>query len=77
MKESGYTPLHRSLFHGHVDMAKYLIDAGANPWIQDHDGLIPFDHLVKDRILQPGLSLPAYHKDLCEVYLWGTNANFK
>ena len=77
MQESGYTPLHRSLLHGQIDVAKFLIDSGANLWIQDHDGLSPFDHLTKDRLLQPGLSRPYELKDLCEVYLWGSNTNYK
>ena len=47
--ESGYSPLHRAMFHGQVRTVVWLIEAGANLALLDHDGLTCLDHAVLDR----------------------------
>ncbi|EQC36265.1 hypothetical protein SDRG_06370 [Saprolegnia diclina VS20] len=50
-KESGYTPLHRSLLHDHINTSLLLLNAGAHLTVEessavvDHDGLAPMDLL--------------------------------
>lgn len=70
--ESGYTPLHRALFHGHIDAACTLIQAGSITSTLDNDALTPLDHVSFDRARSISFtsSLPT------QVYLWGNNANF-
>ncbi|XP_063867571.1 inhibitor of Bruton tyrosine kinase-like [Scylla paramamosain] len=70
--ESGYTPLHRALFHGHIDAACTLIQAGSSTSTLDNDALTPLDHVSFDRARSISFtsSLPTH------VYLWGNNANF-
>ena len=46
--ESGYTPLHRALFYGHIHVARFLIECGANLALQDNDGLTPLEHVNED-----------------------------
>ena len=43
--ESGYTALHRALFYGHINVARFLIENGSNIAVQDHEGLTPIDHV--------------------------------
>ncbi|XP_059475096.1 inhibitor of Bruton tyrosine kinase isoform X2 [Neocloeon triangulifer] len=70
--ESGYTPLHRSLFYGQVDVAVALIQMGANPLMVDKEDMTPIDLAMKSRP-----SIVEYTKSgPCEAYVWGTNANF-
>ena len=80
--ESGYSALHRALFHGQVHVAKVLISQfSANLAVQDHDGLTPLDHVSFDRstfpknygfhfVSQPNSS--GKH----DVYVWGANSNY-
>nr|CAD7404847.1 unnamed protein product [Timema cristinae] len=70
--ESGYTPLHRSVFYGQIHVATELIELGANMSVMDYDDLTPLDHAMKDRLrfVEYSLSGP------CEVYVWGTNTNY-
>ncbi|KDO26141.1 hypothetical protein SPRG_08502 [Saprolegnia parasitica CBS 223.65] len=50
-KESGYTPLHRSLLYDHINTSLLLLNAGAHLTVEessavvDHDGLAPMDLL--------------------------------
>ncbi|XP_069462415.1 inhibitor of Bruton tyrosine kinase [Ambystoma mexicanum] len=71
-KESGWTPLHRSIFYGHIDCALSLLKHGANLCVQDKEGLSALDLVMKDR--------PAHitfnSSDLTELYTWGNNINF-
>lgn len=70
--ESGYTPLHRALFYGHVHVAIALIKAGANISALDYDALTPLDHINFDRpqLVSFTFSLPKH------VYVWGSNSNY-
>ncbi|XP_065342837.1 inhibitor of Bruton tyrosine kinase [Cloeon dipterum] len=70
--ESGYTPLHRSLFYGQIHVAVALIQMGANPAMFDKEDMTPLDLAMKSRppIVEYNKSSP------CEAYVWGTNANF-
>ncbi|XP_060529154.1 inhibitor of Bruton tyrosine kinase isoform X4 [Cylas formicarius] len=66
--ESGYTPLHRSIFYGKLETAVQLLKMGANATIQDADGLTFIEHAMLDG--------PSPDKsDSGEVYTWGTNCN--
>lgn len=71
-KESGWTPMHRSIFHGHIDCAMSLLKQGGNLCVHDKEGLSPLDLVMKDR--------PAHitfkSSDLTELYTWGNNINF-
>ncbi|XP_071454311.1 inhibitor of Bruton tyrosine kinase [Hetaerina americana] len=70
--ESGYTPLHRSLFHGHLSAARCLIMHGAKLTSLDNDGLMPLDHVMKDSPCVGTCSSAVP----CEVFVWGSNRNF-
>ncbi|XP_063243097.1 inhibitor of Bruton tyrosine kinase [Bacillus rossius redtenbacheri] len=70
--ESGYTPLHRSIFYGQIHVAAALMKLGASITAMDFEDLTPLEIAMKDR-------LPIVSYDLngpCEVYIWGTNANY-
>ncbi|KAG7158760.1 Inhibitor of Bruton tyrosine kinase-like [Homarus americanus] len=70
--ESGYTPLHRALFYGHLHVACALIQAGGNLSTLDHDALTPLDHANFDR-----LSTVSFNNGLSKrVYVWGNNTNY-
>ena len=70
--ESGYSPLHRAAFHGHLRALVFLLGKGANPALVDNDGLTVLDHLVKDRPLHVTFDRRAP----LEAYLWGANSNY-
>lgn len=70
--ESGWTALHRSLYYGHINVARILLSHGASLRMTDHEGLTPLDIILKDRLpyveyLSNGPS---------EVYVWGSNTNY-
>ncbi|XP_078504252.1 inhibitor of Bruton tyrosine kinase isoform X2 [Lissotriton helveticus] len=71
-KESGWTPMHRSIFYGHIDCALSLLKQGGSLCVHDKEGLSPLDLVMKDR--------PAHitfkSSDLTELYTWGNNINF-
>ncbi|XP_034241662.1 inhibitor of Bruton tyrosine kinase [Thrips palmi] len=71
-RESGYTPLHRSIFYGQLNVAVILAQMGADLNIRDCNYLSPIELAMKDRLPQVTFSsnLP------CELYVWGTNTNF-
>ena len=70
--ESGYSPLHRAMFHGQMRTVVWLIEAGANLALLDHDGLTCLDHAVLDRPLHLSYEVTAP----LDAYAWGTNSNF-
>ena len=78
--ESGYTALHRSLYYGHIGVAKLLIEKGSNITLLDHEGLTPIDHVTKDRAHLLGIDVSSDSKMLAgclgEVYVWGANDYF-
>ncbi|XP_013776392.1 inhibitor of Bruton tyrosine kinase-like [Limulus polyphemus] len=71
-KESGWTALHRSLFYGQLSVARILWKNGASLRITDHEGLIPLELIMKDRL--PYVEYTP--SDLSEIYVWGSNTNF-
>ncbi len=72
--ESGYSPLHRAVFYGQVQLAEFLLDQGANLSLNDNDGLSALDHLILDRRAAHDLDLTTSNP--CELYAWGSNSNF-
>lgn len=70
--ESGYSPLHRAVFHGQLRTVVFLIRAGANLALADHDGMTALDHAVLDRPLHVSYDR---HAPL-DAYVWGTNSNY-
>lgn len=66
--ESGFTPLHRSIFYGKLNVAVELIQLGADISLVDKDGLLPLDHALLD---QEDLSLPP-----SDFSVWGSNNNY-
>ncbi|KNZ51609.1 hypothetical protein VP01_388g12 [Puccinia sorghi] len=79
--ESGWTPLHRALYHGNLRFARILIDQlECDTNIKDHEGLSAFDlyHSTIDGPIFNSIStkplLPSHrHTDL---FTWGSNRNF-
>jgi len=79
--ESGWTPLHRALYHGNLRFARILIDQlECDTNIKDHEGLSAFDlyHSTIDGPIFNSIStrqlLPnRRHTDL---FTWGSNRNF-
>jgi len=70
--ESGYSPLHRAVFHGQLPSVVFLIRQGANLSLADNNGLTALDHAIADRPLHV-----SYEKHMpLEAYVWGTNANY-
>jgi len=70
--ESGYSPLHRAMFHGQLRAVVFLIKTGANLALADHDGMTALDHAVLDRPLHVSYERHA----LLDAYVWGTNSNY-
>uniref|UniRef100_A0A8D8PS67 Inhibitor of Bruton tyrosine kinase n=3 Tax=Cacopsylla melanoneura TaxID=428564 RepID=A0A8D8PS67_9HEMI len=70
-KESGYTPLHNSIFYGQLDVTVLLAKHGANLTVMDNEEMRPIDHLIRDRKVSV-LSTNQFN----EVYIWGRNANY-
>jgi len=70
--ESGYSSLHRAMFHGQIKTVVKLIQCGANIALIDHDGLTVLDHAVLDRPLHVSYDV---HAPL-DAYVWGTNSNY-
>ncbi|CAH0590134.1 unnamed protein product [Chrysodeixis includens] len=71
-RESGYTPLHRSVFYGQIHAAVGLMRIGVNTDIVDKDDYRAFEHAMLDKqymYKQDG-------KEPSEVYMWGSNSNY-
>ncbi len=75
-QESGYSALHRAVFYGQVHLAEYLLSQGANLSLNDGEGLTPLDHFVRDRRAACGFDLDLSPTNPCDLYAWGSNANF-
>ena len=70
--ESGWSPLHRAMFHGQLRCVVHLIQLGANINLIDHDGLTVLDHAVLDRPLHVSYDVTAP----LDAYVWGVNLNY-
>ncbi|CAH2234229.1 jg16678 [Pararge aegeria aegeria] len=71
-RESGYTPLHRSIFYGQIHSAVTLMKLGVNTDIVDKDDYKALDHAMLDKHYMCKLS--SYEP--CDVYVWGSNSNY-
>ncbi|RVE44903.1 hypothetical protein evm_010450 [Chilo suppressalis] len=71
-RESGYTPLHRSIFYGQINAAVALMKMGANTDILDKDDYKALEHAMLDRHYMYKLD----EIDPREVYVWGSNSNY-
>uniref|UniRef100_A0A8C5BV98 Inhibitor of Bruton tyrosine kinase n=1 Tax=Gadus morhua TaxID=8049 RepID=A0A8C5BV98_GADMO len=71
-KESGWTPLHRSVFYGQIHCLMALVKHGGLLSSQDREGLSVLDLTVKDRPEHVVFK----NTDPMEVYTWGNNTNF-
>ncbi|KAI5713388.1 hypothetical protein M8J76_015146 [Diaphorina citri] len=69
-KESGYTPIHNSIFYGQIDVTVLLAKYGASMTVMDNEEMRPIDHLIRDR------KIDVSSNQFNEVYIWGTNANY-
>lgn len=71
-RESGYTPLHRSVFYGQIHAAVALMKIGVNTDIVDKDDYRALEHAMLDR------QYMYKHEGLqpSEVYVWGSNCNY-
>ncbi|KAJ3597364.1 hypothetical protein NHX12_000892 [Muraenolepis orangiensis] len=71
-KESGWSPLHRSVFYGQIHCLMALVKHGGMLSSLDREGLSVLDLTMKDR--------PSHvvfrNTDPTEVYTWGNNTNF-
>nr|CAI5845108.1 unnamed protein product [Callosobruchus analis] len=67
--ESGYTPLHRSIFYGKINVTVELMKLGASITVLDNDSLTMLEHAMKDG-LKPDRSVM-----VGELYCWGSNTN--
>lgn len=69
---SGYTALHRSIYFGHLHVARSLIKHGADVNVRDHEGLTPFELCQMDR----PITFKQNAGDMTELTIWGSNANY-
>ncbi|XP_075980998.1 inhibitor of Bruton tyrosine kinase [Anticarsia gemmatalis] len=71
-RESGYTPLHRSIFYGQIHAAVGLMKIGVNTDIVDKDDYRALEHAMLDRqyMYKHEGTQPS------EVYVWGNNSNY-
>lgn len=71
-RESGYTPLHRSIFYGQIYAAVTLMKRGVNTDIVDKDDYKALEHVMLDRQYM----YKHDHMQPSEVYVWGSNSNY-
>ncbi|XP_059059647.1 inhibitor of Bruton tyrosine kinase [Achroia grisella] len=71
-RESGYTPLHRSVFYGQIHSAISLMKIGVNIDIVDKDDYKALEHATLDR--QYMYKHEGHQPS--EVYVWGSNSNY-
>ncbi|CAG9133929.1 unnamed protein product [Plutella xylostella] len=70
-RESGYTPLHRSIFYGQIHSAVALMKIGVNTDIVDKDDYKALEHAMLDRHYMYKES-----NSPCDAYVWGSNCNY-
>ncbi|CAH0713197.1 unnamed protein product, partial [Brenthis ino] len=71
-RESGYTPLHRSIFYGQIHSAVALMKLGVNTDIQDKDDYKAIEHAMLDKHYMYKQS----GSEPCDAYVWGSNTNY-
>ncbi|XP_046969920.1 inhibitor of Bruton tyrosine kinase [Vanessa cardui] len=71
-RESGYTPLHRSIFYGQIHSAVSLMKLGVNTDILDKDDYKAIDHAMLDKHYMYKLT----GSEPCDAYVWGSNSNY-
>ncbi|CAH2089704.1 unnamed protein product [Euphydryas editha] len=71
-RESGYTPLHRSIFYGQIHSAVSLMKLGVNTDILDKDDYKALEHAMLDKHYMYKLS----GSEPCDTYVWGSNSNY-
>lgn len=71
-RESGYTPLHRSIFYGQIHSAVSLMKLGVNTDILDKDDYKALEHAMLDKHYMYKLS----GSEPCDAYVWGSNSNY-
>ncbi|KAI5642905.1 BTB/POZ domain-containing protein [Phthorimaea operculella] len=71
-RESGYTPLHRSIFYGQIHTAVALMKMGVNTDIVDKDDYKALEHAMLDRqyMYKHEGTQPS------DAYVWGSNSNY-
>ncbi|KAJ2948318.1 hypothetical protein O0L34_g7556 [Tuta absoluta] len=71
-RESGYTPLHRSIFYGQIHTAVALMKIGVNTDIVDKDDYKALEHAMLDRqyMYKHEGTQPS------DAYVWGSNSNY-
>ncbi|WP_294540627.1 ankyrin repeat domain-containing protein [uncultured Rhodoblastus sp.] len=53
---NGYTPLHDALWHGFVECAEVLVNAGASLTLRGHDGKLPLDVAIEVTGAESGIA---------------------
>ncbi|XP_041984578.1 inhibitor of Bruton tyrosine kinase [Aricia agestis] len=71
-RESGYTPLHRSIFYGQIHSAVALMKLGVNTDIVDKDDYKALEHAMLDKHYM----WKADGSQPCDAYVWGSNSNY-
>ena len=77
-EESGWTALHRALYHGNVRVASLLMQAGANGALRDHRGRRAVD-LVSRTLVRHADVVVADAGDYASyghVFSWGNGSNY-
>ena len=41
--DEGFTPLHFAALRGNIEVALYLLEIGANPYIRNKKGFVPYE----------------------------------
>jgi len=70
--ESGWTPLHRALYQGHVGTAAKLVEHRCQTKLRDNEGLTPFGLLAT---MVPSMVLERNTGGPSVLSTWGSNSN--
>ena len=49
--EENNTPLHFAAIKGTKDVAKFLMNLGANPYARNNSGNVPYEEVTRDEVL--------------------------